>query len=373
MLDELHITGGRNDVLIASDGQEYIDFITGFGAVLLGHSNQSILDRVRLQLDKVWLTGKLSVPVIEEAAELVTSGLPQTYRHQQFYSTGNEAVEFAIRLATTATGRQGLVGFNRSMHGKSIASSALCWQNEFVDVRNIHTLPFVDSTAELEILDQLTQKLASRNIAAVFLELIQGTNGAYEASAEFYKAVNDLCRDHGSLCVVDEVLTGFYRSGSLSYSHQLGLKPDILIFGKAMGNGFPVSALVCQSDIEVSDVMLPGSTFSNNPLAAAAVAATLTEMGRLDMPGLLSNIDRRIRSSLAPLEKQGVKLRGRGALWTLELPDARSAMAVQAESLSANLILSASGRYIRLFPPATVASTHLDKALDVVHAACIKL
>jgi acetylornithine/N-succinyldiaminopimelate aminotransferase len=372
VLETLQITRGRNEILIASNGQEYIDLITGFGAVLLGHSNQAILERVRKQLADVWLTGRLQVPVVEEAANLVISGLTKPYRHLQFYSSGNEAVEFAIRMATTATHRQSLVGFDRSMHGKSIAASALSWQNNFVDVKNVSTLPFVDSCSEAEILERLKRELAARNVAAVFLELIQGTNGAHEASAEFYRTVGDMCREHGTLCVVDEVLTGFYRAGSLSYSQDIGLTPDILIFGKAMGNGFPVSAVVCQSGIEVTDAMLLGSTFSNNPLVASAVAATLTEMRRLNMDQLLENVDRSVRAELSPLTEYGASLRGRGALWILELPDSRSALETQATALSANIVLSANGRFVRLFPPATISSANLHKALRIVSEACRK-
>jgi len=372
MLNKLHITRGRNDILIAANGQEYIDFITGFGAVLLGHSHQPILDRVRKQLDDVCLTGRLPAPVIEEAAKLVTAGLKEPYRFLQFYSSGNDAVEFAIRLATTATRRKVLVGFARSMHGKSIAASALCWQNDFADLKNVYTLPFVDTCSESEILERLKRKLISRNVAAVFLELIQGTNGAHEATPEFYRAVSDSCREYGTLCVVDEVLTGFYRSGFLSYSQEIGLTPNILIFGKAMGNGFPVSAVVCQSGIEVTDAMLLGSTFSNNPLVASAVAATLTEMQRLNMDRLLGNVDKTVRSELSSLNEHGVSLRGRGALWVLELPDSRAALDVQVTALSANILLSANGRFVRLFPPATISSANLYKALHIVSEACLK-
>ena len=167
MPDKLHITQGRNDILIASDGRQYIDLVTGFGAVLLGHSNQSILDRVRKQLDDVWLTGKLDVPVVEEAANRVISSLAHPYRHLQFYSTGNEAIEFAVRMATTLTHRQALLGFDRSMHGKSIAASSLCWQNDFVDLRNIHTLPFIDASSEAELLERLKQILDSNEMSTL--------------------------------------------------------------------------------------------------------------------------------------------------------------------------------------------------------------
>jgi acetylornithine/succinyldiaminopimelate/putrescine aminotransferase len=139
-----------------------------------------------------------------------------------------------------------------------------------------------------------------------------------------------------------------------------------------MGNGFPVSAVVCKPEIEISDAMLIGSTFSNNPLLASAVAATLTEMRRLDMCELLAKLDRTVRSGLSSLEDHGVVLRGGGALWALELPDSRSALDVQAKALSANIVLSANGRYIRLLPPATISSANLDKALRVVSTACIE-
>ena len=372
MLDKLRIAKGRNEILISSDGREYIDFVTGFGAVLLGHSNESILDRVHRQLDDIGLTGRLQVPVIEEAANLVTSGLKQPSRLLQFYSSGNEAVEFAIRVATVATRRNALIGFERSMHGKSIAASALCWQNDFVELNHVHTLPFVDSCSEPEILDRLNRKLRSGKVAAVFLELIQGSNGAYQASAEFYRAVGDACREYGSLCVVDEVLTGSYRSGALSLSQEIGLTPDLLILGKAMGNGFPVSAVVCKSGVEVTGAMLPGSTFSENPLAASAVAATLTEMNRLDMGGMIGKVERAITSELAPLKEHGVALRGRGAFWVLELPDARSASQVQARALSENLVLSANGPFVRLLPPATISSVNLQKAIHTVKSACLE-
>ena len=372
LLDGLNFSRGRNDILLASDGKEYIDFVTGFGAVLLGHGNKRIVDRVRQQLEDVWITGRLSVPVIEEAANLAISGLAQAYRHLQFYSSGNEAVEFAIRMATTATRRHALAGFERSMHGKSVAASALCWANDFVELKNIYTLPFINSHSESDVLDRLERKLASRKVAAVFVELIQGTNGAHEASADFYRAVSDSCRRFGTLCVVDEVLTGFYRSGYLSYSQEIGLTPDILIFGKAMGNGFPVSAVVCRSDMQVTDAMLPGSTFSNNPLGASAVAATLTEMQHLDMGALTRSVDTAIRSELASLEEHGVILRGKGALWVLEFPTARSALHVQATALSANVVLSAYGRFVRLFPPATISSANLHKALQIINEACLK-
>jgi len=118
--------------------------------------------------------------------------------------------------------------------------------------------------------------------------------------------------------------------------------------------------------------MLPGSTFSDNPLAASAVAATVTEMKHLDMGSLVGKVEQAVRSQLASLKELGVILRGRGALWVLELPASASAVDVQATALFANVVLSAHGQHVRLLPPATISANNLHKALNVVNEACFK-
>jgi len=371
VLDQLQIVKGRNDILIAADGHEYVDLIAGFGALLLGHCREPIVERVRRQMDDVWLTGRLSVPVIAEAVDLVESRIGSPYRLVQFCSGGSEAVEFAIRIAAVTSGRKAFVGFSGSMHGKSVAASALCWGRQFVELQNLCTLPFVGTDPEAGILAQLERRLASNDVAALFLELIQGSSGAHEASPAFYRRVGELCREHGTLCIVDEVLTGFYRSGALSFSREMGLSPDILLFGKALGNGFPVAAVLCRAGIEITKPMLPGSTYSGNPLAAAAVAASLSEMTRLDVPSRTAMIHRTAMERLAPLREHGIAIRGRGALWVLELPRGASALQVQKTALSADVLVSVQGQYVRLLPPATISSENLQHALGAVGDACL--
>ena len=274
MIGDIRVCRGRNDLLTAQDGRQYIDLIAGYGAVLLGHCRESTLERLNRQIHELWLPGKLAVPIVEEAKALVDSMLPTGRRVVQFYSSGNEAAEFAIRLAAAATGRAGFVGFDRSMHGKSLAASAMCWTNANVQLNGFHTLDFISTNSEDNILRDLREKLATREIAAVFVELIQATSGGFEASAEFYKSVCDSCREFGTLCVVDEVLTGFYRTGVCSYATELGLDADVLLFGKAMGNGFPVAAVVCREDVEISPAMLPGSGKSRSPVRSSWTTGT---------------------------------------------------------------------------------------------------
>lgn len=367
----LRIESAKDDVLIGADGREYVDFVTGYGAVLLGHGRRAVRDRVHGQLDLLWSTARCTAPVVEEAAELMDSRFRPSHRWLQFCISGNEAIEFAIRIAAIATGRKAFIGFSRSMHGKSIAASSLCWGSQFVNVQNLVTLPFVDSCPEHEILDRLEKALVSVPTAGVFIEPIQGSSGAHEASPEFYLAAAELCRSHGSLCIVDEVLTGFYRAGALSYSLEIGLSPDLLIFGKAMGNGFPIAAVVCSEAIEVTRAMLPGSTFSNNPLAAAAATATLHEMARIDVGTKVAAIDEQIRHAFSQLGTERVTLRGKGALWAVELPSEESALEVKRAAEAAGVLLTAHDSFVRLFPTATSPRDRLSRSLSIVGDACL--
>lgn len=371
--DRLRIESGHDEFLVASDGRKYVDLVSGYGAALLGHCSPSVVDRVRRQLGLTWTTARLDVPVLEEAVGIVNSLIGRPYRLVQFCSSGNEAVEFAIRIAAIATGRKAFVGFSHSMHGKSVAASAMCWGNQFADIKNLQTLPFVDSCAESDILAKLENMLASIPVAAVFIEPIQGSSGAHEGSPEFYHGIARLCSEYGSKCVVDEVLTGFYRAGAVSYSLNIGLSPDVLIFGKAMGNGFPVAAVVCREEIDITAEMLPGSTFSDNPLAAAAVAATLAEMARIDVGARVDIVHEAIESRLGALGSDKIKLRGRGALWVLELPNSRAAQRVKEAALAKNILVSAYGPFVRLFPPATISHENLSRSLDVIGTACLSI
>ena len=129
-----------------------------------------------------------------------------------------------------------------------------------------------------------------------------------------------LCNVYGALLVFDEILTGFYRTGSAFYFSRLGFTPHLVLVGKAMGNGFPVSAVVANREHSVTPKMLPGSTYAGNPLAAAAVVATLDEIERIEPLQKVSAIDDAIAAIAPRLARLGLKPRGRGAFWIVELP-----------------------------------------------------
>jgi acetylornithine/succinyldiaminopimelate/putrescine aminotransferase len=277
-----------------------------------------------------------------------------------------EAAEFALRLARTATNRPGVIGFEGSIHGKSMATAYLGWENDQVSLPDFERLPFVTSASEERILDRLAAKLSRRSISAVFIEPVHGSGNGHSASEHFYREVSRLCAEHGSLCVFDEILTGFYRSGELFCFEALGVKPDIMLIGKAIGNGFPVSGVVARKDLPVEGRALPGSTYSGNPIASTVVAATLSHMRSLAMRETVARMAATIVEELEPISRVGATLRGRGALWVLELPAAAIVPELTTRMRSRGVVVAAAGSSIRLLPPATISADHLRTACSVV-------
>ena len=205
-------------------------------------------------------------------------------------------------------------------------------------------------------------------MAAVFVEPLQGSAGGHLASDGFYRSVAELTQSHGSLLVVDEIFSGFYRTGRPFLYEQFGIAPDIVLVGKAMGNGFPVSAVVVNRKHEIRTEMLPASTFAGNPLGAAAVVGTLTAMKKQDLEPAVARIDTTMRALLAPLAEFGVVVRGRGALWILEVPR-RFIDPALARIVSGGVIVGPTASYFRLLPPVTILPDHLRRACTVVHGA----
>src|SRR5262249_53708909 len=217
-----------------SDGRCFVDLISGFGAAFLGHCHPHVTHKLQEQLARIWITGRYPSPATMEADARIRAILPAGLLPGGVYSTGMEAAGFAVRLAASHTGRREFVGFARSMHGKSAMTAALCWDNAPVRSELAHTLPFAAGGCEDEVLDRLSQVLRRHRVAAVFIEPIQGSNGAHETSIRFLECVIALAREHGTLTIFDEILTGLYRTGTAFYADRLDVKPDLLLFAKSM-------------------------------------------------------------------------------------------------------------------------------------------
>jgi acetylornithine/succinyldiaminopimelate/putrescine aminotransferase len=284
-----------------------------------------------------------------------------------------EAAEFAIRLARVVTRKNGVVGFEKSMHGKSLATAYLGWDNkDDVFLPYFHRLPFVQSCSEEEILRRLKEVLTGNPVSALFIEPLQGSGGGHMASKRFYEEVSSLCRAHDVLLVFDEILTGFYRTGPPFFFSEMGFVPDIILIGKALGNGFPVSGVVVDRKYPIVRDMLPGSTYAGNPLASAAVLATLGQIRSMNLPGRVELIEKTITGCLGPLAEIDIPVRGKGALWIVEVPATLDVEEIVWNIYSAGVCVGYTGHQIRILPAATITMTNLERACAVVTEEVMK-
>ena len=356
-----------NDLLFAADGQRYIDLFSAHGATILGHCHPGVVAEVAAQLERVWLTGGLDSEVLAQTHADIESFFPSSHRVAALYSTGMEAAEFALRVARVATGRVGAAGFENSMHGKSLATAFLGWDNhDVVQLPDFHRLPFVHRASEQQVLGELSRALRERKVGALFVEPLQGSAGGRMASDGFYREVARLCAENGALLIFDEILTGFYRTGAVFRFEELRIIPDVVLIGKAMGNGFPVSAVVADRRIAIRQQMLPGSTFAGNPLAGAAVSATLTHLRALDVASRVAAIEQTVVRNLGWLRDTEITLRGKGALWVIELPGTVDVEAIVVAIYSAGVCVGITGRQFRIMPAATIEPANLERGCTVI-------
>jgi acetylornithine/LysW-gamma-L-lysine aminotransferase len=364
------LSRGDGSLVYTQDGRTLVDLSIGFGAAFLGHCHPAVTACLQEQAGRLLICGRNPTARKARVDALLAQILPPGLRSVGLYSTGMEVAEFAMRVAATHTGRHEFAGFARSMHGKSAMTAALCWPNSPVRPGNLHVLPFIADAEEGEILNALGQLLGAQRIAALFVEPIQGSNAAHEASIGFYQRAIDLCREHGTLCIFDETLTGLHRTGTTFYVDRLRETPDMLVFAKCMGNGFPVSTVALGEHVRVLPEALPGSTFAGNPMAHAAVEGTLTAMAALPMGERIASIESIVQSTLGSVQQAGVTLRGRGALWCLEFGDRIRFEMAHALIRDAGLVVTCFDRSIRLLPAATIEPQLLQDSCNKIAHAC---
>ncbi|MEM7141338.1 MAG: aminotransferase class III-fold pyridoxal phosphate-dependent enzyme [Actinomycetota bacterium] len=365
---QLEATHGENDLIFTADGRSFIDVGTSTGAVFVGHANARIRDAVAEQMGRVSSSWTSKFEIQDQCAAAVNRHLPAGYELYSLYSTGSEAVETAIRIAMARTGRSGVLGFRRSFHGKSIALQSIVGGSDIADPLETAVVLPGPPESEDSILKKLEDAVSGEPPAAVVVELVQGQNDGRSFSRAFCDELERVCRDGEIQLIVDEVLTGMYRTGPCLRSTSLGLAPDIVAVGKALGNGFPASGLVIRSGAgpHPRDFRF-NSTFSGNPIACAAVKATIEEFEHLDVASRVSEIARRFR------EFHGIDravVRGHGAFAFVDLLDAGRSHAVFMELRSAGVAAIQRGATICLWPPCSITDTHLDHVVrSVVSAA----
>lgn len=370
---------GEGVWLIATDGERYLDFGSGVAVNGLGHAHPHLVKAMTEQLGKVWHVSNLyKMPDGERLAERLCQA---SFADVVFFAnSGAEAVECAIKMARKyqhASGRPEryrIITFEGAFHGRTLATIAAGGQAKYLEgfgppVEGFDQVPLGDIEA--------VKKAIGPETAAIMIEPLQGEGGVRAPSPQFFKALRELCDQHGLLLVFDEVQTGMGRTGEIFAYKRTGVTPDIMPLAKALGGGFPIGA--CLATTEASKGMTAGthgSTFGGNPLAMAAANAVLDVMLA---PGFIEHVQR--MSLLLKQKLAGIcdrypdvvsEVRGEGLLVGLKagVPAGDLSNAMRDEKL---LTVAAGENVVRMLPPLIVSEAEIDEGVRRIERACARM
>lgn len=358
--------------LYDDEGREYLDFVAGIGAVNLGHAHPAVAAAIAEQSARLIHVSNLYY--VEHRAELacdIVHLMGGAGMRVFFANSGAEANEGAIKLARrwagdTRPGAHVVVTTHGSFHGRTLATLAATGQpgkqEAFAPLPGgfVH-VPLNDATALDEALDD--------NVAALLLEVVQGEGGVWPATPEYLAYAERICRERGVLLMLDEVQTGFFRTGP-AFAHQaFGLNPDVVTLAKAMANGLPIGAVVAREEVAAAfRTGDHGSTFGGGPVVCAAGRATINALTEGDMGGAALVAGERLRAALEALVGRGwvTQVRGAGLMCGCSLAGAW-AQNTAAAALERGVVINAIGADIlRFLPPLLCDMEEIDTLVSTL-------
>lgn len=352
-----------------AEGRAYLDCTAGHGVAGVGHAHPTVSAAVARQAATL-ITCQDALPndVRARFVERLVAFLPDGLERVFLCNSGTEAVEAAIKLARLSTGRAGIVAATGAFHGRTLGALSATWRPEFragVEplVPEFEHVPFGDSAA-------LEAVLGERH-AALILEVVQGEGGVHLLSGDELRTARDLCEERGVLLVLDEVQTGFGRTGRRFACERHGVTPDLICLGKAIAGGVPMGAVAAGPRVAAPPAGSHGSTFGGNPLACAAGLATLDVFEAEQLVERADELGTWWMERLAAIEHRAIaEVRGVGLMVAVECR-LRVAPLVDALADHGVLALSAGPRTLRFLPPLVIEREELEtvaRALESVLA-----
>ena len=389
---------GEGAVLYDEDNRRYLDFTAGIGVTSTGHCHPRVVEAAQRQVGTLIHAQYTTVmhrpllDLVDRLGEVLPAGLDRMF----FANSGSEAVEAALRLARQATGRPNGVVFHGGFHGRTVAAASMTtsgtkFRSGFAPMMaGVHVAPFPDPTHygwpveqatdfALAQLDYLLQTMTSpADTAAFIVEPVLGEGGYVPANPRFLAGLRQRADEHGILLVVDEVQTGFGRTGKFWGHDHFDVRPDILITAKGLASGFPLSAIAASS--EVMGKAWPGSqggTYGGNAVACAAALATLEVIRDENLVDNAAARGDQLRQGLqlvADKHEAITDVRGLGLMLGNEFrdaagkPDGAAATAAQQEAARRGLLLltcGAWGQVVRFIPALVVDADQVDEAVGI--------
>jgi 4-aminobutyrate aminotransferase/(S)-3-amino-2-methylpropionate transaminase len=398
----IYAASARGALVTDVDGNVFIDFAGGIGTLNVGHANPEVVRSATTQLEKFAHTCfsvapyELYVALAERLNAITPGHFP---KKTMLANSGAEAVENAVKIARRATGREAIVVFEHAFHGRTLLTMSMTSKvrpykfgfGPFAP--EVYRLPYpcarggrprrpAETARELDVF--FRTYVAAEEVACVVIELVLGEGGFLVAQPEYVAALSRVCREHGILLVVDEVQTGFGRTGKMFACDHYGLEPDLLTLAKSLGGGLPISAVTGRADVmDAAQVGGLGGTYVGNPVACAAALAAIDFIESRRLPERAEAIGRAVEDRFRGFLEQFPFIgdaRGLGAMRAIELvrdrtseePDKDRTDRVLAKAWENGLILVGAGTYgnvIRTLMPLVITDGELAEGLDVLEHA----
>lgn len=359
----LEISYAKGSYIYDIKNNKYLDFVSGVSASNLGHRNKVISNAVKKQIDKYWhvmVYGEFIQKPTVDLCELLAKNLPKTLSNTYLTNSGTEAIEAAMKLAKRATGRSKIIGANNSYHGSTQgAMSVMGFEKRKRAYRPLlPDIDFVNFNNEKDI-----EKIDFKT-AAVILETIQGGAGFITPSNNYLKKVEEKCKEVNALLILDEIQPGIGRTGKLFAFEHYDIIPDILVYGKGLGGGFPIGALSSSKEkmemFQENPILGHITTFGGHPVIASAALANLKETLSSGVMKKITEKEKLIRKLLK--HKLIIEIRGKGLMLALILKNKKIANQLIINSLEKGLILFwllFEAKAVRITPPLTISNKEI--------------
>jgi 4-aminobutyrate aminotransferase len=375
------------------DGREFLDFAGGIACQNLGHGPSAVVAAIHEQVDRYlhqcFMVGTYE-PYVELCRQLDELWPGDAQAKSILLNSGAEAIENAVKIARAATGRAGVVVFDRAFHGRTNLTMAMTAKLVYKDgfgplATDVHRAPAPypfrgisteDALAGLDLL--FRQDVDPKSVACFVIEPVQGEGGFIPMPPEFLQALRRLCDEHEILYVDDEVQSGCGRTGTMWAIEQLDVEPDLLVSGKTLGGGLPLAGVTGRAELmDAVHVGGLGGTFGGNPVACAAALAVLDELAAPGFAEQAEHVATLLRTRLEEMAARQPligEVRGLGPMLALELrePTPDVAKATTAAAYEKGLLLLAcglDGNVIRLLPPLTASDEDLERGLGLLEEA----
>ncbi len=351
---------GKGALLYDENGQEYIDCAAGIAVASLGHAHPKLVEAIQRQAEIL-----ITCPNImyndkrSELLEKLVQVTPERLTHAYLCNSGAESIEAALKFARLHTGRTNFVTAMRGFHGRTMGAVSATYTPKYRE-KFQPLIPGFDYVPFNKI--EKLEAAVNDDTAAVMFELVQGEGGVNPAQADFVAAARELCDQRGALLIIDEIQTGFCRTGRFFACEHFDLQPDIMCIAKAMGGGVPIGATMLSDEIRV-EPGLHGTTFGGNPLAAAAALAAIDAYQSENLASRAAELGAYFEAGLAVDELPQVRsLRRLGLMIGIELK--QKVQDKLAELLAHKIIaLPAGPNVIRMLPPLVIEKTQIDRVV----------